>query len=422
MKDASQPERLPVAAADEESAEGLRSWMGGETDPMTIMMDKQTDVPDIRATAVDEVEPAEAPRSAEKGAHARWLANYKVTRAITGTVALLLGVAVAFGADHLLHIGVPGAAAAALLAGAGTDAGLRGLRFWLMGRKHGSTRRMIQADLKRLYDGMVDKAKTTARAELATEQSEGTGVSQDAVDLAHEQLSTTDRDPKTHDAFAERILTDLPPRMAAGEVCLNCAKPGGYMVPAGRTESGDQVLVHAGECYMRKKWWSEESQRRARREAAPRIVQVMTDETIRLVLDQVIDAGVRSRRSEIESDAWWTLRRERDAAAKAIAVPPCPAWCTEEVGHPYSPEHDDEEFQRFHRADLLRIEETNTGVEITQCERVKDGVMVFDPVGLYADFETADPEQIRSIARTFTDTVSMVEKLNAGGGETTPAN
>lgn len=219
-----------------------------------------------------------------------------------------------------------------------------------------------------------------------------------------------------HTIFIEQVLTGLTPAQADGLACIRCGAD--YLTSkvshraAGRSETGSQVFACAVTCYAAEKLLAEAPERIERWKAAREIVPTLTDETIRLATDEVVAAGIKARRNQIVSDAHWALRRVREAAAKEIAVPPCPAWCTKEAGHLYGPV--DEEFARYHGADLLRFEETNTGVEIMQYESVEDGVTVLEPVEVYVEGEFSDVVSIRSLARALTNAATMVEKLNAG--------
>jgi hypothetical protein len=119
---------------------------------MTIMMDKPT-MPAREAEAVV----TESVRE-----HPRWLLpTYKIARPVIRCVATLFGVAAAFVAGSVLHVGTMAVAVIAALTSIGIDAGLRHLRFRLM-----SSRDNTQSKLAEAFNHLVDKAEAAALAEM----------------------------------------------------------------------------------------------------------------------------------------------------------------------------------------------------------------------------------------------------------------
>jgi hypothetical protein len=263
----------------------------------------------------------------------------------------------------------------------------------------------------------------TASAEPATEQFGVANVSQDAVGLnrCYDGLDGGLMSQMSHEAFAERIVTGITnPAQLAGEVCLNCAKPADRdMAPAGWAETGERVYVHRGECYMRLKWWAEAPIRRARREAAPGIVQGLTDEAIRLVLEQVIAAGVRSRRSEMDTDLAHAETAAERARAAELPLPPCPSWCAG-ASDLDSWGWDGEEFRRIHERTLYKStppeDESGLGARLVvlQYERWQDGAPVLEPAMVDVTVETGDPATVRAMTSALNEAATMLEKLAAG--------
>jgi hypothetical protein len=275
-------------------------------------------------------------------------------------------------------------------------------------------------DMTMIMEQRLGRADTDT---VGAERSLETDVPQDAVDLnrCHDGLDGGLMSQMSHEAFAERIVTGITnPAQLAGEVCLNCAKPADRdMAPAGWAETGERVYVHRGECYMRLKWWAEAPIRRARREAAPGIVQGLTDEAIRLVLEQVIAAGVRSRRSEMDTDLAHAETAAERARAAELPLPPCPSWCAG-ASDLDSWGWDGEEFRRIHERTLYKStppeDESGLGARLVvlQYERWQDGAPVLEPAMVDVTVETGDPATVRAMTSALNEAATMLEKLAAG--------